>query len=312
MSIHKERFNESLKEVNSPSSQTSSGTTSDLPDNYKIINGSDRDYVIPGDSEEITRMEMFHYTNFNAPVEDMLDQGGIILDLWGRTVDYGALIALLHLTPSFAKPSEMAKSYPKSSFVGIDKEDSFPASEIPRNCIFQIADLLKGLPFKDNTFDYVYSRGMFSYFSIVEWQQVVEELRRVTKPGGYVELVEFRPLLNRLGPYSSKLQNAFVTFIQARGGDVHNIPEKLGDYLAGFDDLTTDYVSTPIGWRGRIGHLNLQNMEFTYMALKLPLCKFMGWTEEEYDVIKQNALTEPSEHKTWGNIFYAFGMKLLD
>ncbi|RUS27274.1 S-adenosyl-L-methionine-dependent methyltransferase [Jimgerdemannia flammicorona] len=304
MSIHKERFNESLKEVNSPSSQTSSGTTSDLPDNYKIINGSDRDYVIPGDSEEITRMEMFHYTyrylfhgNFNAPVEDMLDQGGIILDVGCGGGPW---------------TMEMAKSYPKSSFVGIDKEDCFPASEIPRNCIFQIADLLKGLPFKDNTFDYVYSRGMFSYFSIVEWQQVVEELRRVTKPGGYVELVEFRPLLNRLGPYSSKLQNAFVTFIQARGGDVHNIPEKLGDYLAGFDDLTTDYVSTPIGWRGRIGHLNLQNMEFTYMALKLPLCKFMGWTEEEYDVIKQNALTEPSEHKTWGNIFYAFGMKPLD
>ncbi|RUS27273.1 hypothetical protein BC938DRAFT_483491 [Jimgerdemannia flammicorona] len=170
----------------------------------------------------------------------------------------------------------MAKSYPKSSFVGIDKEDCFLASEIPRN-----SDLLKGLPFKDNTFDYVHSRGMYSYFSIVEWQQVVEELRRVTKPGGYVELV--------------------VTFIQARGGDVYNIPENLGDYLTGFDDLTTDYVSTLIGWRGRIGHLTCK----IWSPHIWPLCKFMGWTEEEYDVIK------PSEHKTWSNIYYAFGMKPL-
>ncbi|RUS24019.1 LOW QUALITY PROTEIN: S-adenosyl-L-methionine-dependent methyltransferase, partial [Jimgerdemannia flammicorona] len=207
-------------------------------------------------------MEMSHYgyrylfrCNFNAPVEDMLDQGGIILDVGCGRGPW---------------TMEMAKSYPKSSFVGIDKEDCFPASN-PGNCVFQIVDLLKGLPFKDNTFDYVYSRGMYYYFSFVEWQQVVEELRRVTKPGGYVELG--------------------ATLIQAVGGDVY-IPEKLGDYLAGFDDLTTDYASSPIGWKGRIGQLNLQNMELSYTAHKLRLCNYMRWTEEEYEVINEQGLAD--------------------
>lgn len=53
---------------------------------------------------------------------------------------------------------EMAKDFPASRFTGTDRAPVFPKSSPYSNCRFLQADTLKGLPFADNTFDYVFQR----------------------------------------------------------------------------------------------------------------------------------------------------------
>src|SRR5256885_2028280 len=52
---------------------------------------------------------------------------------------------------------EMAADYPKSYYVGVDLISAYPSTR-PHNVNFIQCDLLKGLPFKENTFDFVYVR----------------------------------------------------------------------------------------------------------------------------------------------------------
>ncbi|RUS31999.1 hypothetical protein BC938DRAFT_476535 [Jimgerdemannia flammicorona] len=73
-------------------------------------------------------------------------------------------------------------------FTGTDIADIFPQDDVPSNCSFESANTLEGLPFADNTFDYVFQRFMVTAFTPAQWDRAIAELVRVTKPGGYVEL----------------------------------------------------------------------------------------------------------------------------
>ena len=84
----------------------------------------------------------------------------------------------------------MASDYSASVFVGIDVVPVFPEDH-PPNSIFLKCNIMDGLPFPDNTFDFV--RQGFVVISI-NWQawkeKVVKELIRITKPGGYIEIMD--------------------------------------------------------------------------------------------------------------------------
>lgn len=128
----------------------------------------------------------------------------------------------------------MACDYPNSHFTGHDIKEVFPGpeAELPTNCTFLKADTLS-LPFEDGTFDYVFQRYvrvmsiflviffsvlkgtclMYScrllgtFFTLEEWATAIQELVRVTKPGGWIELVEFNLIYNRQGPNYQDFQN---------------------------------------------------------------------------------------------------------
>lgn len=86
----------------------------------------------------------------------------------------------------------MAKEFPNSEFMAIDLIESYEGvlSLAPPNLTFSMADVRK-LPFPDNTFDYVFQGLAMGSFRIHEWPGVIDELVRVTKPGGWVELCKF-------------------------------------------------------------------------------------------------------------------------
>ena len=80
--------------------------------------------------------------------------------------------------------------YPESIFVGIDIVPLFPEDH-PPNLTFIKCNILNGLPFPDNTFDFVRQAYVIVYMNWQSWKEiVVKELIRVTKPGGYIEIMD--------------------------------------------------------------------------------------------------------------------------
>lgn len=82
----------------------------------------------------------------------------------------------------------MAREYPKSHFTGIDVTDVFKDMPTPPNCRFLVANTLEGLPFPDNHFDFVFQRLHIFCFTKEGWRDAINELLRVLKPGGVLEL----------------------------------------------------------------------------------------------------------------------------
>lgn len=57
-----------------------------------------------------------------------------------------------------------------------------------------------GLIYLDNSFDFVYMRFLITAFTEEEWNKAIQELIRVLKPGGWLELMEGDLVFNPEGP----------------------------------------------------------------------------------------------------------------
>lgn len=84
----------------------------------------------------------------------------------------------------------MATEYPSSEFIGVDMCDVFPNNIRPQNVSFQVGNALERLPFMDNTFDFVNIRLFIIALKKHEWPIVIQEVFRILKPGGFIQVVE--------------------------------------------------------------------------------------------------------------------------
>ncbi|CAG8471511.1 21434_t:CDS:2, partial [Dentiscutata erythropus] len=117
--------------------------------------------------------------NFSSPINENLINGMRVLD-----IGCGAGSWIL----------DMAAQYPSSTFLGLDKLDLFPPSDkrFPNTGFIQ-ANVLDGIPFPDNTFDFVCERFL-AFTALTGWQftYLLNEMIRVCKPGGWIEIMEYR------------------------------------------------------------------------------------------------------------------------
>lgn len=93
--------------------------------------------------------------------------------------------------------AEIAAEFPGAEVVGLDlvvPRDAGPMlaalGPLAPHVSFVEADLLRGLPFSDASFDFTHLRLMYSELPAQSWPQVIRELARVTRPGGWVECME--------------------------------------------------------------------------------------------------------------------------
>jgi SAM-dependent methyltransferase len=157
---------------------------------YVLVGGRqmavDSPYLLPKDVSESNRLDLQHYMlryvlrgNFMAPVSAPHD----ILDVGCGTGRWGA---------------EMAQQFPQANVVGVDIVPPAPTDaavrqgreDAPENYVFVQGDFTKGLPFGDNSFDFVHMRLVVMALPATAWLPVIQELRRVTRPGGWIELVD--------------------------------------------------------------------------------------------------------------------------
>ncbi|RUS19808.1 S-adenosyl-L-methionine-dependent methyltransferase [Endogone sp. FLAS-F59071] len=258
--------------------------------------------------------------NFNAPVDDQLEEGIRVLD-----VGCGAGIWSV----------DMARDFPNSTFVGTDIVSKFTTSH-PPNCRFVVANTLEGLPFEDNYFHYVFQRKMAVAFSIEDWAKAIRELIRVTKPGGYIELgkdhlskgemlltrshlrndlciyvtaaVEYSQVFQERGPTWAMFQDRLNKIIQARGGysvDVSNLPALLHE----LEDVESDYASAPIGWHDRAGDFIRRAAELLIQNVRTMMRQELDFTDQQYDSMAEDVHDEWVQYRTWKALYYAYGRK---
>ncbi|RIA82117.1 S-adenosyl-L-methionine-dependent methyltransferase [Glomus cerebriforme] len=108
---------------------------------------------------------------------------------------------------------ELSKDYPLAKFIGFDILPLYPKGISQNNFQFIQGDILKGLPFENDSIDFVHMRCLLPAFTERQWEEIViKELVRVCKPGGWVELIEIDVDGKSLGPTSKRLITAYFPY----------------------------------------------------------------------------------------------------
>jgi ubiquinone/menaquinone biosynthesis C-methylase UbiE len=242
----------------------------------------DAPYMFPKDDQEIDRLDLQHYVlrfilheNYLAPLKTP-----------GRILDVGC--------GSGRWAIEMAEAFPTAEIVGLDIIKPTPdASRRPANVLFLQRDILKGLPFTDHIFDYVHMRFLIGALPIANFQNVINELNRVVRPGGWIELTEPGVIFNA-GAGLDTMWKWLLEFARRRGIDT-TASTRLDKFLkdAGFVNITRREVNFPIGdYAGQAGHLMAQNVLALAEAIRAPVISLNIASAREYDAMLAIAKTE--------------------
>lgn len=151
---------------------------------------------------------------------------------------------------------DLASKYKSTTFIGIDISPMFPQHVKPRNASFVQYNILNKIPFPNDTFDYVHQSLLSSAFTTSQWKEVIKEIVRVTKPGGWVEFLEYDYFVHNEGPISQRINASTISFFLSQGL-IPNISKHLPEILQSTEqlmDIHCEIKSVPIGnWGGTLG-----------------------------------------------------------
>ncbi|KAI5792668.1 S-adenosyl-L-methionine-dependent methyltransferase [Pyronema domesticum] len=188
---------------------------------YHAYFGADRN-PMPTDEKEQDRLDMHH--------EIMLEM----------------LDGKLHLAPINQNPERIldvgtgtgiwavdcAALYPSAEMIGTDLSPIQP-SWIPHNVTFEVDDAARDWTRPDNYFEFIHIRNISQ--GIEDWDQLLGEAYRCTKPSGYLELAE---LEMKLYSDDNTMAPAFNKWIQLLKDAIEN---------AGFVDVNVVTAKQPFG-----------------------------------------------------------------
>ncbi|HEX6819345.1 MAG TPA: class I SAM-dependent methyltransferase [Ktedonobacterales bacterium] len=264
-------------------------------------------YDLPKDDQEISRLDFQHYMlryafkgNYLAPLvnpRDILDVG----------------------CGSGRWPLEMALVFPNANVVGLDvvppPADASPAVDTrPPNYVFVPGNVLEGLPFGDASFDFVHQRLLIAALPADQWPRVVQELRRVARTGGWVELAEGHIRVDGGGRALKALGDWAYALMGRRGIDA-GIFQKLGPLLggAGLVNVQQHIIRLPVGRKfGRLGYLMEANHFALYEGFKGPILASGLATPETYARTVQEAGEEIARGKCSAMFCAAYGQRPMD
>jgi ubiquinone/menaquinone biosynthesis C-methylase UbiE len=92
---------------------------------------------------------------------------------------------------------DVARSHPEMEVAGIDISETtirYAHAQVQAqkvsNASFEVMDLRHPLEFSDQTFDLVNARFLSGFMTPSTWPVLLQECRRITRPGGYLRLTE--------------------------------------------------------------------------------------------------------------------------
>ncbi|CAI2172666.1 19350_t:CDS:2 [Funneliformis geosporum] len=265
---------------------TLTARSSDSTSSYRYIGGrrfnENTKYSLPNDDEEIDRLHMQHYLqryiwqgNFCAPVHNVLKT-------------------------------------PEAHFTGIDISPMYPKEIKPINVEFEEADINQGLPFADNSFDFVVMRNMVNALSDEDWQKALKELERVCKPGGFVECLEFEIPGVHLGKTTKRIVEAYIQIMRTRSIDVTIAPrleERFTTYTT-LMNLEHHVKMVPFGkWGDKTGKIMADDLLLIMKAIAPILIPLWGVGEIQYQEFTNSLAKELDAGKAYCNIHTIFAQK---
>ena len=253
-------------------------------------------YVLPRDLEEMSRLDFQHYVlrqafqgNFVAPVQNPR----AILDVGTGTGRWAR---------------EVATVFPTANVLGldinppqVDEQAEAGGEELrPPNYAFVPGNVLEGLPFADGSFDFVHMRLLVLALPHNRWPFVVNELIRVTRPGGWVESVEVIED-QQGGPAVDQIMAWVSAMLGRRGIDITDGSRVEALLQAqGLVNVVSRRVEVPIGVHGgRVGKLMAADILNGMQALRGPMEALGLTTAAEFDRVfaeAKQAMESPRVH----------------
>ncbi|CAG8762666.1 16436_t:CDS:2, partial [Dentiscutata erythropus] len=140
--------------------------------------------------------------NFSSPIRNELNNGELkILDVG---CGFGTWLF------------EMSSDFQNCQFVGVDKTPQHFIANKPKNVDFVSADVTKGLPFNDESFDFIHIQNLVFDLRDKQWDSLIRECVRVLRPGGYIEITETKFGAKSFGPELEKLEKNMIDFLTER------------------------------------------------------------------------------------------------
>ena len=261
-------------------------------------------YVLPKDMQEVNRLDFQHFMlrqvrrgNFEAPVREPHD----VLDVGTGTGRWAIEQALL---------------WPNSNVIGLDvvpppiDAGADQQSIRPPNYVFVPGNILEGMPFNEASFDYVHQRMLVGALPRDRWPGVIQELLRVARPGGWIELVEAGSAYGG-GPALATLNEWGISAAASRGIDIA-MGAQVGSMLqsGGAANVAAHEVFMPLGKRGgRVG-LMMEANYFSALENIRPLILKMGLTDEAtHTATLAQARREVAQQRSGVTYFVAIGQR---
>ncbi len=263
---------------------------------------ADVPYLLPKDLGETNRLDFQHYMlryalrgNYAAPLQAPHD----ILDVGSGTGRWAI---------------EMAQQFPNAKVIGMDvapppvDANATPDAR-PANYSFAQGNVLERIPFPDNSFDLVHQRFLALAIPAARWPGVVDELLRVTRPGGWVELVETEPPMG--APAIDQLARWGLELTKRRGIEM-SLMARIGDLLRdrGAKDIIARTVNMPVGKpSGHVGAMAAVDYLTALSAVRGPLAKLGIVDEVSFDAMMTRGRQEFEQGVFTQPVYLAFGRK---
>ena len=256
-------------------------------------------YLLPKDEAEAQRLNFQHHLlkallagNYAAPLGDVRT----VLDVGCGT---GRWVI------------EMAQEFPSTLVVGLDIKNPTMYLEQPPNALFQTGDVLKGLPFADQSFDYVHQRLLCTAIPAQSWYFVIRELARVTRLNGWLELMEAGDRFLNAGSATMRLCSWWKEAARWRGFDSSLMPHLHTLMIgAGLNQVEKRILNVPLGkWGGRSGIAMAQNLIKILVHLKPFYCSTLSLKADHYDQTIGQLVDEWELHQTSYEYYLYYGQK---
>ncbi|KAI8970866.1 S-adenosyl-L-methionine-dependent methyltransferase [Pilobolus umbonatus] len=235
-------------------------------------------------------IKLFH-SNYKSPIHEKLEEGIEVIDAGCGPATWTI---------------EMARDYPNSKFTGLDISFLDSHKETPDNVEFKNTNIIKDIPFEDNSIDYYHQRLLVAGLTGEDMKKTLENAFRVLKPGGYVELgeVNFETLEN-VGPIYEKF-NVIFTGMLKKKGLIPDMGEHIEGFLeeTGFENIYFERVCLPVNHTNKAGELMWYDIRETGLSLKpmMAMANPAYEDNEEYTKYIDAIGAEDAEYKT--NCFY--------
>jgi hypothetical protein len=155
-------------------------------------------------------------------------------------------------------------------------------------------------------------RFVFTAVPAAQWPGVVEELVRVTAPGGWVELVEaYFPIDG--GPALAQIVEWWRQVLARRGVDLA-LGQQVGEFLrgAGMESVTERSEKSPVGPHGgRIGQIMGVDLFSGFRSAVQLLVQGLGVEEQQVQatIAQADADIYQEQAKCYAPVYIAFGQR---